>query len=69
MVYAGFEHFYGLKQGECESWNIKSYQGIEAGKKYCLCRDLSRQKNLSMQGFKDWLRMACAWKQIQYFPP
>ena len=66
MVYAGFEagSMQELKYKIC--WTKIVYQEIEAGKKYCLCKDWSQQERLSMQMFKDHLRIAWAGKQIQY---
>ena len=64
-----------LKRREYESVNVKNcrakivYPGIEAEKKYCLCRDWSPEEIFSMKTFKDCLKIAWSGKQTQYSQP
>ena len=64
-----------LKLREYESVNIKNcrakivYPGIEAEKKYFLCRDWIPEEIFSMKAFKDCLKIAWSGKQTQYSQP
>ena len=61
----------GVKQRECDSWNIKScrakiiYPGIEAGRK-CYLQGLRSVRKIADPGFKNCVRIFQAGKNLLF---